>query len=64
MSDKNCEALSYDLNNQGSFQCLAIAKTEEARDNYLKNGFTEFFTPERHGINCWILCKVESEVPT
>lgn len=60
---KNCTALNYDMNNQGSFQCVAIAKTEAARDDYVKNGFVVFFSPEMHGISCWVLCRAKSEVP-
>lgn len=54
---------SYDLNSQGSIQCVAIAKTEEEKDALLKRAYYVLFSPEKDEINCWILCREKSEIP-
>lgn len=56
------DIIEYDMNNETSFQCIAIARNEEARNRLLERGYVVFFTPEKHNINCWILCREASEV--
>ena len=62
MDYKNHDCTVYDMNNQGSFQCLAIARTEEAKKELESRGYLAFFTPDMHGTNCWILVRNKSEV--
>lgn len=52
----------FDMNNIGSVQCVAIAKTEEDKNALLKRAYFVMFSPENDGINCWVLCRDESEV--
>ena len=59
---QKCNSIVYDMNNQGSFQCLAIARTEEQKKELESRGYLAFFTPEIHGTNCWILVRDKSEV--
>lgn len=59
---QKCNSIVYDMNNQGSFQCLAIARTEEQKKKLESRGYLAFFTPEIHGTNCWILVRDKSEV--
>lgn len=54
--------IEYDMNNETSFQCIAIARNEKSKDELLERGYIVFFTPEKHNINCWILCREQSEV--
>lgn len=51
----------YDMNGQGSFQCIAVAFTEKDRDKLENRGYQCFFTPEKDKTNCWILCRGGSE---
>ena len=41
----------FDMNNIGSVQCVAIAKTEEDRNDLLKRAYFVMFSPENDGIN-------------
>lgn len=52
----------FDMNNIGSIQCVAVAKTEKAKDDLLKRAYMVLFSPEENDINCWVLCREESEV--
>lgn len=52
---------SFDLNNIGSIQCVALAKDEKAKNELLKRAYWVMFSPEQDGINCWILCRDKSE---
>mgnify|MGYP004516196519 CR=1 FL=1 len=51
-----------DMNNLGSIQCIAIAKTETAKNDLLKRDYQVLFSPEDADINCWILSRDKSEV--
>lgn len=56
------DAITYDFNNQGSsFQCVSVAFSEKAKKSLEERGYYCFFSPEKDGTNCWILCRVESE---
>lgn len=54
---------TYDMNNIGSIQCVALAKTEDEKNDLLKRAYWVMFSPEEDEINCWILCRDKSEVP-
>jgi hypothetical protein len=54
---------TYDMNNIGSIQCVALAKTEEEKNDLLKRAYWVMFSPEEDEINCWILCRDKSDVP-
>lgn len=54
---------TYDMNNIGSIQCVALAKTEEEKNDLLKRAYWVMFSPEEDKINCWILCRDKSDVP-
>lgn len=54
---------TYDMNNIGSIQCVALAKTEEEKNDLLKRAYLVMFSPEEDEINCWILCRDKSDVP-
>lgn len=54
---------SFDWNNQGSIQCVAIAKTEKEKDELLKRAYFVLFSPEKDDISCWVLCREKSEIP-
>nr|DAE33432.1 MAG TPA: Protein of unknown function (DUF3314) [virus sp. ctQ5V6] len=51
------------MNNIGSIQCVALAKTEEEKNDLLKRAYWVMFSPEEDEINCWILCRDKSDVP-
>lgn len=44
----------FDMNNIGSIQCVAVAKTEKAKDDLLKRAYMVLFSPEENDINCWV----------
>ncbi len=52
----------FDMNNKGSFQCIAIAKSKKEKERLLERAYHVLFSPEEDGINCWVLCRVQSEV--
>lgn len=52
---------TFDLFNQGSFQCIAVAKTEKIRDDFLKRAYWVMFSPEEDGTNCWVMVREKSE---
>ena len=52
----------YDMNNKGSFQCVAIAKSEKEKERLQERAYHVLFSPEDDNINCWVLCRVQSEV--
>lgn len=54
---------TYDMNNIGSIQCVALAKTEDEKNDLLKRAYWVMFSPEDDEINCWILCRDKSDVP-
>lgn len=54
---------TYDMNNIGSIQCVALAKTEDEKNDLLKRAYWVMFSPEEDEINCWILCRDKSDVP-
>lgn len=56
------EIKSFDMNNIGSIQCVALARTEKDKDELLKRAYWVMFSPEKDDINCWILCRDKSEV--
>lgn len=60
--NKNIGISVFDMNKIGSIQCVAIAKTEEDKNALLRRAYFVMFSPENDGINCWVLCRDESEV--
>lgn len=62
MSNRECEIKVFDFNNIGSIQCLALAKTEEAKNRLLERAYNVIFSPEEDGVNYWILFRDKSEV--
>lgn len=54
----------FDMNNIGSIQCVALATTEKDKDELLKRAYWVMFSPEENDINCWVLCRDKSEVPS
>lgn len=55
---KNYISYEYDFNNS-HFRYIAVAKTKEASEELQRRGYELFFSPDIHGINCWILCRVQ-----
>ena len=54
MNNKNQYDTSiFDMNNIGSIQCIAIAKTKKSKDDLLKRAYVVLFSPEENDINCW-----------
>lgn len=63
MNNKAYDSITYDFNQSGCVQCIAVAKTEKAKKNLLNRNYFVLFSPENDGINCWVLCRDKSVVP-
>ena len=52
MDSEKIKSCVYDMNNQASIQCIAIAKNERSKDMLIKRGYFILFSPEKDEINC------------
>lgn len=62
MEERKFGKIVVDFTSKGSIQCIAIAQTEEDRNDLLKRAYRVIFTPDTEGINCWVLFREKSEV--
>lgn len=61
MKKRKLKKIIVDFTSKGSIQCIAIAQTEEDKNELLKRAYRVIFTPDTEGINCWVLFREKSE---
>ena len=62
MEKKDYGTTVVDFTEKGSIQCIAIAKTENDKNDLLKRAYHVIFSPVSDNINCWVLYREKSEL--